>query len=68
MISLIGLCLLFMTLLHWIVKPLEMLITPVLELQHIGVAGVLLLVWIFAASTDERPGSDSSSRLTDLNR
>ncbi|WP_232200540.1 hypothetical protein [Synechococcus sp. CC9616] len=56
MITLIGLCLLFMTLLHWIVKPLEMLLTPFLELQHIGVAGLLLLAWIFATSTGERSG------------
>ena len=56
MITLIGLCLLFMTLLHWIVKPLEMLLTPFLELQHIGFFGLLLLVWIFATSTEESSG------------
>ena len=56
MITLIGLCLLFMTLFHWIVKPLEMLFTPFLELQYLGFAGLLLLVWIFATSTDESSG------------
>jgi hypothetical protein len=55
-IPLIGLNLLFMTLLHWIVKPLEMLLTPFLELQHIGFVGLLLLVWIFATSTEESSG------------
>ena len=68
MITLIGLCLLFMTLFHWIVKPLEMVLTPFLELQHIGVIGLLLLVWIFATSTEAEKASGCSSRLTDLNR
>ena len=55
MITLIGLCLLFMTLLHWVIKPLEVLLTPFLELQFIGGVGLLLLVWIFATSTEEKP-------------
>ena len=55
MITLIGLCLLFMTLLHWVIKPLEVVLTPFLELQFIGGVGLLLLVWIFATPTEEKP-------------
>jgi len=56
-ISLIGLCVLFMGLLYWLVKPLELLLTPFLELQNLGVLALLLLVWVFATSTEKGSGT-----------
>lgn len=50
MISLIGLCLLFMTLYHWLLEPIEHLITPLLELQNVGFLAVAALIWIFAST------------------
>lgn len=57
MISLIGLCVLFMGLLYWLIKPLELLLTPFLELQNLGVLALLLLVWVFATSTEKGSGT-----------
>lgn len=57
MISLIGLCVLFMALLYWLIKPLELLLTPFLELQNLGVLVLLLLVWVFATSTEKGSGT-----------
>ena len=57
MISLIGLCVLFMALLYWLIKPLELLLTPFLELQNLGVLALLLLVWVFATSTEKGSGT-----------
>ena len=57
MISLFGLCVLFMALLHWLIKPLEVLLTPLLELQNLGVLALLLLVWVFATSSEQGTGT-----------
>ena len=57
MISLIGLCVLFMAVLYWLIKPLELLLTPFLELQNLGVLVLLLLVWVFATSTEKGSGT-----------
>ena len=49
MIALIGLCLLCMTLFHWLLEPLERTLTALLEMQGLGWMVVGALIWIFAS-------------------
>ena len=49
MITLFGLCLVVMTILHWFLEPLEGLVTPLLELRGLPWVVLLLGVWLFAA-------------------
>ena len=53
MISLIGLCLLFMALFHWLLEPLEHVLTPLLELRSIGILALGVVIWVFASPQDE---------------
>ncbi len=39
MIILVGLCLAVMTFLHWVIEPLEVVVTPALQLNLIPWAG-----------------------------
>ena len=52
MITLFGLCLIVMTILHWFLEPLEGLVTPVLELRVLPWVFLLLGVWLFAAPVE----------------
>jgi hypothetical protein len=52
-ISLIGLCLLFMALFHWLLEPLEHVLTPLLELRSIGIVVLGVVIWVFASPQDE---------------
>ena len=56
MISLIGLCLLFMALFHWLLEPLEHVLTPLLELGSLGILGLGVVIWAFASPRDESSG------------
>ena len=49
MIILVGLCLAVMTFLHWVLEPLEVVMTPFLQLNVIPWVLLLLGVWLFAA-------------------
>ena len=49
MIALIGLCLLFMSLFHWLFEPLEKVATALLEVRGLGWMALLTLIWIFAS-------------------
>ena len=49
MIILVGLCLAVMTFLHWVLEPLEFVITPVLQFSWIPCVLLLVGVWLFAA-------------------
>ena len=52
MITLFGLCLVVMTILHWFLEPLEGLVTPLLELRGLPWVFLLLGVWLFAAPVE----------------
>ena len=54
MITLVGLCLVVMTILHWLLEPLEALFTPLLELRGLPWVFLLLGVWLFAAPLERR--------------
>ena len=49
MIALIGLCLLFMSLFHWLFEPIEQVVTALLEVRALGWMALLTLIWIFAS-------------------
>ncbi len=49
MIILVGLCLAVMTFLHWVIEPLEVVVTPALQLNLIPWMLLFLVVWLFAA-------------------
>ena len=49
MIILVGLCLAVMTFLHWVLEPLEFVITPVLQFKLIPWILLWLGVWLLAA-------------------
>ena len=53
MIILVGLCLAVMTFLHWVLEPLELVITPVLQFSWIPWILLLVGVWLFAAPVNE---------------
>ena len=53
MILLVGLCLAVMTFLHWVLEPLEIVITPVLQFSWIPWVLLLVGVWLFAAPVYE---------------
>ena len=52
LITLFGLCLVVMTILHWFLEPLEGLVTPLLELRGLPWVFLLLGVWLFAAPAE----------------
>ena len=49
MISLIGLCLLCMSLFHWLLEPLESVFTALLQGRGLGWMVFGVLIWIFAS-------------------
>lgn len=49
MIILVGLCLAVMTFLHWVLEPLEVVMTPFLQFNVIPWVFLLVGVWLFAA-------------------
>ena len=49
MIILVGLCLAVMTLFHWVVEPLEVVMTPFLQSNVIPWVLLVVGVWLFAA-------------------
>jgi len=49
MIILVGLCLAVMTFLHWVLEPLEVVMTPFLQFNAISWVLLLVGVWLFAA-------------------
>ena len=69
MTSLIGIILLLMGLIHWLLEPLEAVLTAVLSLRWLGWVVLPTVLWVFSGRHWERPGpSTIGSRLTDLNR
>ena len=52
MISLVGLCLLMMALLHWVLEPLEAVFTWTLQLTLLPWLLGLLFIWLLAGKTD----------------
>ena len=57
MISLAGLCLLVMAVLHWVLEPLEALFTWTLQLKLLPWLLGLMFIWFFAGATDRSPSS-----------
>ena len=49
MIALIGLCLLSMSLFHWLLEPLENVLTALLQGRGLSWMVVGVLIWIFAS-------------------
>ena len=50
---LVGLCLAVMTFLHWVLEPLEFVITPVLQFSWIPWILLVVGVWLFAAPVNK---------------
>jgi len=48
-IILVGLCLAVMTFLHWVLEPLEVVMTPFLQFNVIPWILLVVGVWLFAA-------------------
>ena len=55
MISLVGLGLLLMAVLHWVLEPLVALFTWTLQLKLLPWLLGVILIWLFAGATDRRP-------------
>jgi len=51
-ISLVGLCLLVMALLHWVLEPLEAVFTWMLQLDLLPWLLGLFLIWLLAGESD----------------
>jgi len=51
-ISLVGLCLLVMALLHWVLEPLEAVLTWTLELNLLPLLLGLFFIWLLAGELD----------------
>jgi len=56
MTSLIGIILLLMGLIHWLLEPLEAVLTAVLSLRWLGWVVLLTVLWVFSGRHWERPG------------
>ena len=52
MISLVGLCLLVMALLHWVLEPLEAVFTWTLQLKLLPWLLGLFFIWLLAGESD----------------
>ena len=52
MISLVGLCLLVMTLLHWVLEPLEAGFTWTLQLNLLPWLLGVFFIWLLACESD----------------
>ena len=52
MISLVGLCLLVMALLHWVLEPLEVVFTWTLQLNFLPWILGLFFIWLLAGELD----------------
>ena len=57
MISLVGLCLLVMTMLHWVLEPLENVFTWMLQLNLLPWLLGLFFIWMLAGESDRSPSS-----------
>ena len=57
MISLVGLCLLVMAVLHWVLEPLEAVFTWTLQLNLLPWLLGMLLIWMFAGESGRSPSS-----------
>ena len=55
MISLVGLCLLVMALLHWVLEPLEAVFTWTLQLKLLPWMLGLFFIWLLAGESDSSP-------------
>ena len=56
MTSLIGIILLLMGLIHWLLEPLEAVLTAVLSLRWLGWVVLLTVLWVFSGRHWERSG------------
>ena len=52
MISLVGLCLLVMALLHWVLEPLEAVFTWTLQLNLLPWLLGVIFIWLLAGESD----------------
>jgi hypothetical protein len=61
-ISLVGLCLLVMALLHWVLEPLEAVFTWTLQLNLLPWLLGLFFIWLLAGNptADRRPDPDQA--------
>ena len=57
MISLVGLCLLVMALLHWVLEPLEAVFTWTLQLKLLPWLLGLFFIWLLAGESDHSQSS-----------
>ena len=57
MISLVGLCLLVMAVLHWVLEPLEAVFTWTLQLNLLPWLLGMFLIWMFAGESHRSPSS-----------
>ena len=57
MISLVGLCLLVMALLHWVLEPLEAVFTWTLQLNLLPWMLGFFFIWLLAGESDRSPSS-----------
>lgn len=57
MTSLIGIILLLMGLIHWLLEPLEAVLTAVLSLRWLGWVVLPTVLWVFSGRHWERPGT-----------
>ena len=57
MISLVGLCLVEMALLHWVLEPLEGVFTWTLQLNLLPWLLVLFFIWLLAGESDRSTSS-----------
>ena len=56
MTALIGIILLMMGLIHWLLEPLEAVLTTVLSLRWLGWVVLATVIWVFSGRQGERPG------------
>ena len=57
MISLVGLCLLVMAVLHWVLEPLEAVFTWMLQLKLLPWMLGLFFIWLLAGESDRSASS-----------
>ncbi|MDC3010785.1 hypothetical protein OAZ24_00960 [Synechococcus sp. AH-736-G21] len=57
MISLVGLCLLVMGVLHWVLEPLEAVFTWMLQLKLLPWMLGLFFIWLLAGESDRSASS-----------
>ena len=55
MTALIGIILLMMGLIHWLLEPLEIVVTAVLSFKWLGVIVLPIVLWVFSGRQGDQP-------------